>query len=75
MATAKYTLKEKINNVINLYDELIFCKLANKESSKCRYIKPEEGYVGVDFLGTYDGDNITFYYKFVNFTLFFTIFI
>ena len=58
----KYTLKQKVKNVISLYDELIFCKLANKESSKCRYIKPEEGYVGVDFLGSYDGDNITFYY-------------
>lgn len=58
----KYTLKQKVKNVINLYDELIFCKLASRDSSKCRYIKPEEGYVGVDFLGTYDGDNIAFYY-------------
>lgn len=58
----KYTFKEKFMNTISLYDELIFCKLANKESSKCRYIKPETGFVGVDFLGTYDGDNITFYY-------------
>ena len=28
----KYTLKQKVKNVISLYDELIFCKLANKES-------------------------------------------
>lgn len=58
----KYTLKEKIQNVFSLYDELIFCKMVNRDSSKCRYIKPDKGYIGVDFLGTYDGDNIAFYY-------------
>lgn len=58
----KYTLKEKIKNVFSLYDELIFCKLVNKDSSKCRYIRPQDGFIGVDFLGTYDNDNISFYY-------------
>lgn len=58
----KYTLKEKIKNIYNLYDELIFCKLANKESAKCRYIAPDQGKIGIDFLGTYDKDNISFYY-------------
>ena len=58
----KYTFRQKLNNVFNLYDELIFCKLANKESSKCRYIAPDQGKFGVDFLGTYDKDNISFYY-------------
>lgn len=63
----KYTLKEKISNVINLYDELIFCKLANRDSSKCRMISPKMGFIGVDFLGTYDGDNIAFYYTVTTF--------
>ncbi len=58
----KYTLKEKISNVVDLYDELIFCKLANRESSKCRYIAPDRGKIGIDFLGTYDKENISFYY-------------
>ena len=58
----KYTFKEKVKNVVDLYDELIFCKLANKESSKCRYIEQETGFLGVDFLGSYDGENISFYY-------------
>lgn len=58
----KYTFKEKISNVVNLYDELIFCKLVNRESSKCRNITPKQGNIGIDFLGTYDGDNIAFYY-------------
>ena len=58
----KYTFKEKVRNVIDLYDELIFCKLVNKDSSKCRNIRPEDGFIGVDFLGTYDDDNISFYY-------------
>lgn len=58
----KYTFFEKIRNVFDLYDELIFCKLVNRDSSKCRYIRPEEGHIGVDFLGTYDVDNISFYY-------------
>ena len=46
----------------DLYDELIFCKLANKDSKYCRNITPEQGKIGVDFLGTYDRDNIAFYY-------------
>ena len=58
----KYTLKEKIKNVFDLYDELIFCKLVNRESDKCRKISPERGKIGIDFLGTYDNDNISFYY-------------
>lgn len=58
----KYTLKQKVMNVVSLYDELIFCKLVNRDSSKCRYIRPKEGFIGVDFLGTYDNDNISFYY-------------
>ena len=58
----KYTLKEKVKNVVDLYDELIFCKLANRESSKCRYIAPDQGKIGIDFLGTYDKENISFYY-------------
>ena len=58
----KFTLGEKIHNVFNLYDELIFCKLVHRDSSKCRYISPSHGFIGVDFLGTYDGDNIAFYY-------------
>lgn len=62
----KYTLSQKLKNIFDLYDELIFCKLANKESSKCRYIQPEQGKIGVDFLGTYDKDNISFYYTITN---------
>ena len=58
----KYTFKEKVKNVVDLYDELIFCKLANKESSKCRYIEQETGFLGIDFLGSYDGENISFNY-------------
>jgi hypothetical protein len=58
----KYTFKEKVNNLFSLYDELIFCKLANRDSKNCRYINPEQGKIGVDFLGTYDKDNIAFYY-------------
>lgn len=57
-----YSISDRIKNVFALYDELIFCKLANRDSSKCRMIKPENGKIGIDFLGSYDGDYISFYY-------------
>lgn len=58
----KYKLGEKIKAIFSLYDELIFCKMVNRDSSKCRYILPDTGSIGIDFLGSYDGDNISFYY-------------
>lgn len=58
----KYTFFEKIQNVFSLYDELIFCKIVENDSSHFKYIKPSQGKIGVDFLGTYDNDNISFYY-------------
>ncbi len=58
----KYTLLERVKNVYDLYDELIYCKLVDKDSSKTRFIKPDTNEIGVDFLGTYDGERISFYY-------------
>lgn len=58
----KYKLGEKVKAIFSLYDELIFCKMVNRDSSKCRYILPDTGNIGIDFLGSYDGDNISFYY-------------
>lgn len=58
----KKSLSQKISDIINLYDDLIFCKMAGNTSKYCRQIPQEDNKIGVDFLGSYDGDNITFYY-------------
>ena len=59
---AKLSLSQKIKNVVELYDDLIFSKLVGNTSKYCRKIPQENNKIGIDFLGSYDGDNLTFYY-------------
>lgn len=59
---AKLTTKQKYKDIISLYDDLVFTKMAKGTSKYCRRIPKEDNKIGVDFLGTYDGENVTFYY-------------
>lgn len=54
--------KNRYKEVIMLYDDLYFSRLTKNSSIDCRPLPIEKGKVGVDFVGTYEGDNVTFYY-------------
>ena len=58
----KKSINQRISDLISLYDDLIFCKMAGNSSKYSRKIPQEDSKIGIDFLGSYDGDNITFYY-------------
>lgn len=47
---------------IQLYDDLYFSKLTKNSSSFCRRLEHSSDKIGVDFVGSYDGERITFYY-------------
>lgn len=48
--------------VVTLYDDLYFTKTIKDHSDLCRKLPKEPGRISVDFAGSYDGENITFYY-------------
>lgn len=45
-----------------LYDDLYFSKAIKNDSQLSRKLPHTKGKLGVDFVGTYDGDRIMFYY-------------
>lgn len=53
---------QKLKNTIGLYDDLLYTLLVGNSSRYCRYIPREQGKIGLDFLGTYDDENVNFYY-------------
>lgn len=55
-------LIQSIKNTIGLYDDLLYTLLVSNSSRYCRYIPREQGKIGLDFLGSYDDDNVNFYY-------------
>lgn len=58
----KKSLKDKLKDVILLYDDLYFCKDIKNSTILGRRIDAESLKLGIDFLGSYDGDNVSFYY-------------
>jgi hypothetical protein len=54
--------KKYWTEVIMLYDDLYFSKSIKNISELCRRLPRNTEKVGIDFVGSYDGDNITFYY-------------
>lgn len=48
--------------VITLYDDLYFTRKIKNNSELCRKLPSEQGKISIDFAGSYDGENITFYY-------------
>ncbi len=51
-----------IKEVIQLYDDLYFSSLTKNNSALTRRIEKEDGKIGIDFVGSYDGENVSFYY-------------
>lgn len=51
-----------IGETYDLYDELIYSLFAGNDSLNSRIIYNEPDKIGVDFLGTYEGDEVSFYY-------------
>ena len=47
---------------IELYDDLIFTSLSKNSSHESRRLPRDPDKIGVDFMASYDGDNVTFYY-------------
>lgn len=54
--------KNKFKELIDLYDDLIYSDMVKKSSDYCRRIPSKPNHLGVDFIGTYDGDSVSFYY-------------
>lgn len=48
--------------VIELYDDLYFSKQIQNWTDRGRRLPHQQGEIGIDFVASYDGDNITFYY-------------
>lgn len=53
---------KKFKKIIGLYDDLLFTNKTKNFSELGRVLKKEEGKIGVDFVASYDGDNIVYYY-------------
>jgi hypothetical protein len=49
-------------DVITLYDDLYFSKSIKNISSLCRRLPSNKDKIAIDFVGSYDGENLTFYY-------------
>lgn len=54
--------KDKYKELVELYDDLIYSDMVKGSSNYCRRIPSEPNTIGIDFLGSYDGENISFYY-------------
>lgn len=61
-AKGRLTIKQRFKNIVSLYDELIFCQLIGTDSTSCRFVPQQPNKIGVDFLATYDGPNLIYYY-------------
>lgn len=48
--------------MLKLYDDLIFTSKTKNVSELGRELPSQEGKIGVDFVASYDGDNIVYYY-------------
>lgn len=59
---SKGGFKKYWRDTISLYDDLYFTHLSKNSSELARKTPSEQGKIGLDFSGTYDGENITFYY-------------
>jgi hypothetical protein len=49
-------------DIIVLYDDLNFSRIIRNTSLLCRRLPQDQDKIGIDFVGSYDGENITFYY-------------
>lgn len=54
--------KKYWKEVITLYDDLYFSKTIRNLSELGRRLPKEPDQIGIDFVGSYDGDNVMFYY-------------
>ena len=51
-----------LKDVIHLYDELYYTKQIKNNTRFARNIKHERDKLAIDFIGSYDKDNVSFYY-------------
>lgn len=54
--------KKYWKETFHLYDDMIYSSMVKNASSFSRRMPSEPGKIGVDFVGTYDGDLISYYY-------------
>ncbi len=60
--TGKGGFKKYWRDRILLYDDLYATWLVKDKSSKARALPKDNSRLGIDFMGSYNGDNVTFYY-------------
>lgn len=58
----KQGFKKYWAEVISLYDDLYYSSRIKNNSDLARRLEQQDDHIGIDFVGSYDGDNITFYY-------------
>ncbi len=59
-------LKKKIVDSIELYDDIIYSDMVKMDSTNARRITTSHGEFGIDFIGSYDRDTVSFYYLIQN---------
>ena len=57
-----FWLTRIVKSTIDLYDDLYFSMKVRNTSAYCRKLERIPDKIGIDFVGTYDGDLINFYY-------------
>ncbi|MNL91296.1 AAA-like domain protein [compost metagenome] len=55
-------VKNYYREVVDVYDDLQFSKMVSYSSKECRKVQKYGDKMTIDFVGSYDGDNISFYY-------------
>ena len=59
---SKEGFKKYLKEIIHLYDDLYFTRTIKNDSALCRRLPKHSDKIGMDMVGTYNGENITFYY-------------
>lgn len=59
---SKKTFLDKVKDVLVLYDDLYFSSMVKNSSVFARRSEKDSTKLTIDFIGSYDGENVTFYY-------------
>lgn len=62
MGKRKKKFMEHWKEIVELYDDLNFSRIIKNTSVLARRLPRNQDKIGLDFVGSYDGENITFYY-------------